>query len=99
MPKVFHPLHGTDNLHLHIERQAGGDAIRVNFVRRQSFRFEEDSMLVTIRQSGITVFDRRVIAWADTFDHACVHRATIGVITDHIKVFSLVVRDVTRHLA
>ena len=96
---IFHPLHRADNLHLHIERQAGGDAIRVNFVRGQSFRFEEDLMLVTIGKAHHFVFDRRAVAWADTFDHASVHWATIEVIADHVMGFLIGMRDVTRHLA
>ena len=95
---IFHSLHGADNLHLHIERQAGGDTIRINFVRRESFRFEEDLMLITIGKAHHFVFDRRAVARTDTFDHACIHRTTIEVIADHVMGFLIGMRDVTRHL-
>ncbi len=55
-------------------------------------------MLVTIGKTHHLVFDRRTVAWADPFDHASVHWATIEVITNHVMGFLIGMRDVTRHL-
>src|SRR5699024_7850714 len=49
--RVFHSFHGTDDLHLHIERQAGGDTIWIYFVRGQPFRLEEDLMLISVSET------------------------------------------------
>lgn len=56
-------------------------------------------MLVPVGKAHNFVFDRRAVAWADPFDHTCIHRATIEVIADHVMGFLVGIRDITRHLA
>ena len=56
-------------------------------------------MLIPVGKAHHFVFDRRAIAWADPFDHASIHRATIEIITDHLMGFLVGVGDVARHLA
>ena len=55
-------------------------------------------MLITIGKAHHFIFDRRAIAWADPFDHASIHRATIEVIADDVVGFLVGVRHVARHL-
>ncbi len=55
-------------------------------------------MLISVGEAHDFVFDRRAVAWADTFDHPCVHWATIEVTADHIMGFLVGMSDITRHL-
>ncbi|CCK13877.1 hypothetical protein BN126_4080 [Cronobacter sakazakii 680] len=96
--RVLHPFHGTDDLHLHVERQAGGDAVRVNFVAGQPFRLQENLVRVAIGEAHHFIFDGRAIARADPFDNPRVHRAAIEVTADHVMGLLIGVRDVARHL-
>ena len=68
-----HVFHAADRAHqrqLDVEGQAGGDTVRVDLVRGQAFRFEEDVVLVLVGEAVDLVFDRRAIARADAFDDA-----------------------------
>jgi len=40
--RVLEAADGAHELALHIERQAGGDAVRVDLVRREPLRLDED---------------------------------------------------------
>ena len=55
-------------------------------------------MLISVGEAHDFVFDRRAVAWADTFDHPCIHWATIEVTADHIMGFLVGMSDITRHL-
>ena len=55
-------------------------------------------MLISVGEAHDFVFDRRAVAWADTFDHPCIHWATIEVTADHIMGFLVGMGDITRHL-
>jgi hypothetical protein len=54
----------TDDLHLHVERQAGGDPVRVEFVGGQAFRLDEDLVRRLVGKAGDLVLDRRAVARA-----------------------------------
>ncbi|CCJ83103.1 hypothetical protein BN134_3876 [Cronobacter dublinensis 1210] len=86
-------------MHLHVKRQAGRDAVRINFVTGEPFRLKEDLVRVAIGEAHHFIFDRRAVARPDPLDNACVHRAAIEVIADHVMGFFVGVRDVARHLA
>ena len=59
--KAFHAAHEGD---LDVKRQAGGDTVRIVFVRGQAFGFEENLMAVFVGESVDFVFDRRTITRA-----------------------------------
>ena len=60
--KAFHAAHEGD---LDVERQAGGDTVRIVFVRGQAFGFEENLVAVFVGEAVDFVFDRRAVARAD----------------------------------
>ena len=55
-------------------------------------------MLISVSEAHDLVFDRRTVAWADTFDHSGIHRTTIEVTADHIMRFLVGMGDIARHL-
>ena len=72
--KAFHAAHEGD---LDVERQAGGDTVRIVFVRGQAFGFEENLMAVFVGEAVDFVFDRRTITRTHAFDFAGKHRAAV----------------------
>jgi hypothetical protein len=50
---------------LHIERQAGGNAVGVEFVGLQAFGLDEDLVRILVGEAVDLVFDRRAVARAD----------------------------------
>ena len=62
---------------LNVERQAGGDTVRIVFVRGQAFGFEENLVAVFVGEAVDFIFDRRTITRADAFDFAGKHRAAV----------------------
>jgi len=71
---VFQAADRAHQGQLNVEGQAGRHAVRVDFVRRQAFRFEEDVVAVLVGEAVDLVLDRRAVARPDTFDDAGVHR-------------------------
>ena len=55
-------------------------------------------MRVSVSKAHDFVFDRRTVAWADTFDHSGIHRTAIEVTADHVMRFFVGMGDVARHL-
>src|SRR5476649_373689 len=96
---IFHPLHGTDDLHLYVKWQAGRDPVWIDFVTGQAFRFKEDLVRGPIGKTHDFIFDRRAVTRADPFNDPGVHRAAIKIIADHIMRFFIGVGHVTRDLA
>src|SRR3954468_2236700 len=64
-------------LDLDIERQAGGNSIRIDFMGRQPLRLEEDLMRRLVCESRDLVLNRWTIAGTHSFDDACKHRRSI----------------------
>ena len=62
---------------LDVERQAGGDTVRIVFVRGQAFGFEENLVAVFVGEAVDFVFDRRTITRTHAFDFAGKHGAAI----------------------
>ena len=97
--RALEPGDRTHQRQLHVERQAGRDAVRIDLVRRQAFGLDEDLVRGLVGEAVHLVFDRRAIARPDAFDHACEHRRAIATGADDL-VRALVGRgDVTAHLA
>ena len=89
----------ADDLHLHVERQAGGDPVRVELVGGQSFRLDEDLVRRLVGKAGDLVLDRRAVARAYPLDHPGVHGAAIQVVADHLVGLLIGMGHVARHLA
>ena len=79
---VARPLHarlleawdGGEEGKLHIFRQRGRDAVRIDGVVVEAFGLEEDLVPLALLEAHHLVFDRRAIARADALDVAGVHR-------------------------
>ena len=68
--RVLQAADRAHQLELHVERQAGRDAVRIDLVRRQPLGLEEDLMARLAREAMDLVLDRRAVARADALDHA-----------------------------
>src|SRR4030095_13850901 len=68
----------THELELHVEGQARRNAVRVNLVRRQAFRLDEDLVRGLVREAMDFVLDGRAVARTDAFDHAGEHRRAVA---------------------
>ncbi|MNV41899.1 hypothetical protein D3C71_1335530 [compost metagenome] len=75
--RIFQATQGMDQIKLDIERQAGRHAVRINLVRIQTFRLQEDLVRFLVCKAVDLVFDGRAIPGAHAFDHAAVHRRTV----------------------
>ena len=73
---VFAADDGLDHLHLDLEREGGREAVDVDFVRRDAFRFEKQLLSLLLREFDDFVFDGGAIARADALDDAGVHAET-----------------------
>ncbi len=74
-------LEAADRAHelpLHVERQAGRDAVRIDLVGLQALGLDENLVRGLVGEAHDLVFDRRAVARADAFDHAGEHRRAIG---------------------
>src|SRR5204863_8099303 len=67
----------THELELHIERQAGRDAVGIELVRGKAFGLEEDLMARLAGKAVDLVLDRRTVPRSHTLDDAGKHRRTI----------------------
>ena len=63
--------------HLHVERQAGRDAVRIDLVGRQSLGLEKDLVRRLVGEARDLVLDGRAVARPDTFDDPGEHRRTV----------------------
>ncbi len=63
----------THQLELHIEWQAGGNAVGIDLVGRQPFRLNENLVRGFVGEAMHLVLDRRTVAGADAFDDAGKH--------------------------
>ncbi len=66
-----------EHLILDIARQAGGDAVDVDFLRVATFRLEKQLVAVFVGKPNHFVFDARTIAGASRVDLAAVHRGAV----------------------
>ena len=68
------PLHGAQHGELHVGREGCADAVRIDQVRVEPLRLEEDLMTVAIRETVDLVLDRGAISWALRVDRPGEHR-------------------------
>ena len=80
-PRDVRALEALDAAHerlLHVERQAGRNAVRVDLMRIEAFGLDEDLVRCLVGEAHDLVLDRGAIARADALDHAGEHRRAIG---------------------
>ncbi len=75
---------GAHELELHVEGQAGGDAVRVELRRAETLGFDEHLVRVLVRKAVDLVLDARTVARTGALDHPRVHRRAIEVGTDDV---------------
>jgi len=91
--RVLEPSDGAHELELHIERQAGGNAVGIDLVRGESFRLDEDLMRVLVGEAMHLVFHGRTVARTYAFDDASEHRRTIAAGTNDVVSSCIRVRN------
>src|ERR1700728_494847 len=80
-------LESADAAHqfvLHIEGQAGGDAVGVHLVSVQTLGLDEDLMRALVREAHDLVFHRRAVARTYAFNHAGEQGRAIGGLADDV---------------
>ena len=95
---IFKTTDAVDKIQLYVERQTGGDAVRVEFVAVQTFRLNKHLMAGFISEAGDFIFNRRAVTRADPFDHTGIHRRAIEVIADNLVGTLIGVGNVAVHL-
>jgi hypothetical protein len=76
-PSDMSPLQAldrADQINLNVERQAGGDTVRVDLWGIEGLWLEKNLMGLLVRETHYLVFYRRAVARADALDDARVHR-------------------------
>ena len=91
--------HRTHGVPLHIERQRGRDAVRVDLVRVEPLGLQEDLVAGLVGKAIDLVFDARAVARAHSFDHAREHRAAVKALADDLVRALVGVRDPAADLA
>ena len=81
-PGPFQPRNGREQRELHVLRQRGRDAVRIDRVVVEPFRLEEDLVPVALAEAHDLVLDRRAIARAAALDLAGIHRRAMHIGAD-----------------
>ena len=66
--RVLEAPDGAHELALHVERQAGRDAVRIDLVRVEPLGLDEDLVRGLVREAHDLVLDRRAVARTDALD-------------------------------
>ena len=90
-PGAFQPRDGREQRALHVLRQRGRDAVRIDRGVVQPFRLKENLVPVALAEADDLVLDRRAIARAAALDLPGIHRRAVHVRPDDV-VGGLVVR-------
>ena len=69
---------------LHVVWQAGGYAVRIDFRRGQSLRFDKDLVGGPVGEAHDLVFHRRAVTRADAFNRAAVHGRAVQAGADDV---------------
>ena len=97
--RVFQPGHRLHGGQLDVERQRGGDAVRIELVRGQAFGLQEDLVAVLVGKTVDLVFDARAVAWPYALDHPGEHRAAVETRADDLVGAGVGMGDPAGHLA
>ena len=96
--RVLEAADRVDELELHVERQAGGDAVRVDLAGVEAFGLEKDLVARLSGEAVNLVLDRRAVPRSDALDDAGEHRRTIQSRADDLVRAQVRVRDPAREL-
>ncbi len=80
---LFEPRDRGHHRALHLFRQRGGDAVRIDGGVVEAFRLEEDLMPVALAEADDLVLDRGAIARTAARDLAGIHRRAMHIGADH----------------
>jgi len=86
---IFKAQHGAHKLVLYIKRQAGGNAVRIDFMGIQPFRFDKNLMGIPVGETDDFIFNRRTITRPDTFNNPRIQWRSIQAGTDNIVGFTV----------
>ena len=75
--RLFQTPHGPYQRQLDIERQTGGNAIRIELMGLQAFRLQENLVGMLVGKAVNFVFDGWAVARTDAFNHAGIQRRPI----------------------
>ena len=89
---------GAHELDLHVEREARGDAVRVDLVGIESFRLDEDLVRVALGEPHHLVLHRRAVPRPRPVDHARVHGRPVERGADDLVGPLAGMGDMARHL-
>ena len=82
--RFFETADRAHQIELHVERQRGRDAVRINLRCLQAFGLDEYLMRGLVGEAHHLVLDRRAVARAGALDHAAVQRRAIQRATDDV---------------
>src|SRR5438132_5280852 len=83
---------------LHLERQTSREAIDVDLIGGNPFRFQEDLLPLLLWEFDDLVLDGGAIAWADPLDDPRVHRRFVQICSNDPSCFICGISDKTRPL-
>ena len=77
-------FHRTNDLDLHIERQAGGHAVRVEFMGAEALGLDEDLVRILVGKAHDLIFDRGTVARTYAFDDPGIHGTAVQVLPNDV---------------
>ena len=92
------PAHGTHQRVLDVERQAGGNPVRVDLVGGQPLRLQKDLVALLVGKAVDLVLHARAVARPHPLDLSREHRAAVEARPDDLVRALVGVRDPARHL-
>ena len=95
---VLQPADRVHQVELNVERQTRGDAVRVELVRRQALRLDENLVARLAGEAVHLVLDGGAVARTDALDHAGKHGRAIEGPPDDFVCALIGVRDPARQL-
>ena len=95
---VFQPFEGVNHVELHIEGQAGGNAVGIHLRAVEALRLQKNLVPLPVGETGHLVFNGRAVARASALDDAREHgRAVKTAADDFVRAF-VCPRHMARHL-
>src|SRR5437867_8597065 len=68
---------------MHVQRQTGGEAVRVHLYSVPPFRFEENLMSELVFEANDFVFNRGTVTWSAPLDNPRVQRRAVQASDNH----------------
>ena len=87
------PVHVPQHAQLDVCRQRGRDAIRINEIRVEPLRLEEDLVPLSVPEPMDLVFNRGAIAWPGRPDRSREERRSVEICADEVVRLLVRTRD------